>query len=177
MNNEKISKFLSYVLRHKPESIGLTLDKEGWTSADELISKATTQNYHFTYEQVVDVVKTCAKQRYTLDETTRRIRANQGHSVKVDVGLVAKVPPITLYHGTATRFSDAIEKEGLKPMSRLHVHLSADLETATMVGKRHGKLVIYEVNTRDMIKNFKFYQSENGVWLIDSVPAKYLKKL
>lgn len=177
MSNEKISKFLSYVLRHKPDSINLQLDKEGWANVDELISKAKMQKYHFTYEQLVDVVRSCEKQRYTLDDVNRRIRANQGHSINVDVGLVEKTPPTILYHGTATRFSEAIEKEGLKPMSRQHVHLSADLETAAVVGKRHGKLIIYEVDVAQMVKEgFHFYQSENGVWLTGLVQPKFLKR-
>lgn len=167
-----ISKFLSYVLRHRPDAIGITLDEHGWASVDEIIAKSKDP---ITWEQIVEVVSSNDKKRFSLDVENRRIRANQGHSVDVDVQLKAAVPPPVLYHGTAYKFLGAIVKEGLKPMSRQHVHLSADKETAQNVGSRRGQAEILKIDAHAMTRDgHQFYLSENGVWLVDSVPVKYI---
>jgi len=169
-----ISKHLSYVLRHKPESIGLELNDQGWTQIDDLILKSPKK---ITREILEYVVKTNDKKRFIISEDGHKIRANQGHSVKVDLALAEKTPPNILYHGTATRFLPSILDGGLKKMKRHHVHLSADIETASKVGQRHGKLVILTVNAAAMhLAKHKFYKSENGVWLTDVVPANFLSQ-
>ena len=170
-----LSKFLSMVLRHKPETIGIKLDSHGWANVDELIDKMSKRKY-INKDILEYIVKNDEKQRYSFNEDKTLIRANQGHSIKVDVELEEKEPPDILYHGTATKFVDGIEKEGLKHQSRLYVHLSKDIDTATKVGLRHGELVIYEVKAKEMFNDgFKFFISANGVWLTDHVPVKYLQ--
>lgn len=172
MSDIKISKLLSYVLRHKPEAIGLTLDAEGWAEVDELIAKA---DMPLTAEMIRDVVATNDKKRFALSADGRLIRANQGHSIKVDLGLQPVSPPEFLYHGTATRFLASIQESGLTPQSRQYVHLSADRETAAKVGARHGKLVILTVKAQEMHQAGQaFYQAKNGVWLADHVAPDYL---
>lgn len=175
----EMSKFLSYVLRHKPETINIQLDKEGWTNMQELIEAA------FSYEgktieisDILEIVAENDKKRFEISPNNTMIRAVQGHSTKeVDRSFKALVPPVKLFHGTATRFVDAILKQGLLPQSRHHVHLSADMETAVKVGSRHGKVVVFEVDAKQMLADgFKFYQAENGVWLTDTVPSKYLSQ-
>lgn len=171
-----LSKFLSLILRHKPETIGIKLDKHGWANVDELIKKMSKEKY-ITKDILEYIVEHDDKQRYSFNEDKTMIRANQGHSVKVDVELEEKEPPVILYHGTATKFVEGIEKEGLKHQNRLYVHLSKDIDTATKVGLRHGKLVIYEVKAKEMFNDgFKFFISANGVWLTDHVPVKYLRR-
>lgn len=171
---KELSKHLSYVLRHKPDAIGITLDQNGWTSVDELIAKSPKQ---FTPEILKLIVENNDKKRFILSEDGNRIRANQGHSVKVDLALEATSPPDFLFHGTATRFLDPILRDGLKKMNRHHVHLPADLETASKVGKRHGKLVILTVDAKAMQdEGHIFFKSENGVWLTDSVPVKFISQ-
>lgn len=180
-NQEKhivqVSKLLSFVLRHKPEAIGLVLDAEGWTSIDDLVAKGSTGKLKFDRTVVLHIVANCDKQRYSMSEDGQLIRANQGHSVK-DVHTVgdATEPPAILYHGTAERLVPLIIAEGIKPMSRQHVHLSADNETAVTVGKRHGKPVILVVNSGQMhADGIKFYKSDNDVWLCsDTINLKYL---
>jgi len=171
-----LSKFLSLILRHKPEAIGIKLDKHGWANVDELIKKMSKEKY-INKDILECIVEHDAKQRYSFNEDKTMIRANQGHSVKVDVELEEKEPPEILYHGTATKFVKGIEKEGLKHQNRLYVHLSKDIDTATKVGLRHGELVIYEVKAKEMFNDgFKFFISANGVWLTDHVPIKYLRR-
>lgn len=173
-NTTKISKFLSLILRHNPGKIGLTLDKCGWANVGDLLRKANRLNME-TLEHIVD---TCDKKRYEFNDDKTKIRARQGHSVKVDLGYKPQEPPAILYHGTTDRFADAINKEGLKKMNRHAVHLSADLATAESVGRRHGKLMIYMVSAHDMYEDgHKFYVSNNGVWLTDNVPVKYLSPI
>jgi len=178
MNNEKkkkISKHLSYILRHNPDAIGLTLDPKGWAIIAELISKSPKISHH---DQIKRIVEENDKQRFIISDDEKRIRANQGHSINIDLGLSPVPPPEILYHGTATRFLDSIQTQGLKKMSRQHVHLSGDIETATKVGRRHGKLALLEIAAQSMSDDgYTFFKSANGVWLTDHVPLQYLSGL
>lgn len=177
MTLNEISKFIALILRHKPETIGISLDEHGWANVSELIEGINKQQ-PFTMSDLEEIVKTDNKQRYSFNEDKTLIRANQGHSVPVDVELPEKEPPEFLWHGTGEKYTESIDKIGLIPKSRLYVHLSGDLETAKIVGKRHGKLVVYKVKSGEMAKDgFVFYQSVNGVWLTKEVPVKYLEKL
>ena len=176
MNHKRTSKLLSLVLRHKPETINVELDSQGWIDIDVLLEALAANNHKISRDQLSEVVRENDKQRFAIEGN--RIRANQGHSISVELGLREQPPPDVLYHGTATRFLDAILKEGLKRMNRQHVHLSADLTTASKVGVRHGKLVILEVDTHAMANDgHSFYISANGVWLTDHVPPDYLTEL
>ncbi len=176
---KKTSIFLALILRHKPETIGISLDKNGWASVREVIEGINrTNGYSMDMETLEEIVRTDEKGRYSFNEDKTLIRANQGHSVNVDVELEEKIPPETLYHGTAQRFADAIRAEGLKPMSRLYVHLSKDVKTAVKVGSRHGKPYVFKVNAGEMSRQgYKFLLSENGVWLTKSVPPDFLEEL
>lgn len=172
---ERLSKFISMILRHKPEVIGITLDEHGWANVDELV-EGINKNEAFSKATLEKIVKTDKKQRYSFSQDKTLIRANQGHSIPVDVELEKKEPPKVLYHGTGSRFVKSIQEQGLLPMERLYVHLSTDVETATNVGKRHGTPVIFKVNAEQMQKDsYDFFQSVNGVWLTKEVPAKYLE--
>ncbi|HEY4329241.1 MAG TPA: RNA 2'-phosphotransferase [Phycisphaerae bacterium] len=172
----KISKFLSLVLRHKPEAIGIVLDGAGWTDVEGLLEAAACGGVSFTMEELLEVVATNDKKRFAFNEDESRIRASQGHSVEVELGLAAVVPPEVLFHGTATRFLEGIRKEGLKRMSRRHVHLSAEEATATKVGARHGKVVVLRVRAGEMHRTGKaFYVSANGVWLTEGVGVEWLE--
>ena len=165
-------KFIALILRHNPSVIGITLDEHGWADADELISKLGV-----TREFLEKIVRLDNKQRYTFNEDGTKIRANQGHSVDVDVELERSVPPAVLYHGTGEKFVSSIDEAGLLPKSRLYVHLSSDYSTAVSVGSRHGRPVVYTVDTERMVKDgFVFFLSRNGVWLTKRVPVEYLKK-
>ena len=171
---KKVSKFLSFVLRHKPQSIGLNLDINGWADIDELIEKA--KNMELSKELIEEVVKDNDKQRFIIKNN--KIRANQGHSIEVDLEFKSVTPPSKLYHGTATKFIESIMKEGLTKQNRNHVHLSKDTQTASQVGQRHGKLVMLEVDSKKMFEEkFEFYLSQNGVWLTNNVPIRFLKKI
>ena len=175
--NERLGRFISLVLRHKPETIGLKLDKNGWVNCGELINGINrTGKYYINSDILDEIVRTNSKKRYSFSEDGKRIRANQGHSVKVDVGLKECRPPEFLYHGTAEKSLEAIFREGLKPMGRLYVHLSPDIETAINVGKRHGKPVVLRIDAGEMYLSgdYKFFLSENGVWLAESVPPEYI---
>jgi len=173
MNKTSLSKFLSYVLRHRPDSIGLEMSKAGWVNIAELLEKSKNG---LTREVLDEIVQEDGKQRYAVSEDGLQIRANQGHSVEVDLGLKAAIPPVTLYHGTPESEVAIIMKTGLKKMRRHHVHLSADFETALKVGKRRtGKALVLSVDTRNMVKQgIKFFISENGVWLTDFVAPEFL---
>lgn len=181
--NEKIvrqrSKFLSLVLRHQPASIGIQLDREGWTDIQMLLNQISRHQQKMSIEELLYVVENNDKKRFQISEDGQKIRAVQGHSstqVQRDYG--ATSPPDVLYHGTATRFVDSILQQGLIAGSRHHVHLSADLETATKVGQRHGKVVIFHIDTVKMQHDgFHFYQAENGVWLTEHIPALYLTQM
>ncbi len=173
----RTSKFLSLVLRHKPETANVKLDSAGWTSVDALIDGCRKTDCPITKSELIEVVANNNKKRFEFNEDQTKIRASQGHSLKVDLQYKAAVPPEVLYHGTATRNLDSIKIEGLTKRNRHHVHLSADPETAANVGGRHGKPYILTLNTRAMMADgHEFYISTNGVWLTDHVPAKFLFK-
>lgn len=172
---ESTSKFLSLVLRHQPEQIGLTLDGEGWALVDDLVRLSVASGTALDRDTIERIVAGSDKQRFALSVDGLRIRANQGHSVKVSLNLAPISPPDILYHGTATRFMSSIKAEGLHPGSRLQVHLSADSEVAHQVGARHGKPLVLHVDAKAMSsEGHLFYRSENGVWLTETVPAKYI---
>lgn len=170
------SKFLSFVLRHQPEAIGLRLDVEGWADINELIARSAREGKVLTRELITTVVETSEKKRFTLSPDGERIRAAQGHStLQVAINYPEKTPPEFLYHGTASRFLSSIKAQGLRPGSRQYVHLSADEVTARAVGQRHGKPVIIMVKAREMYqRGIPFYQAENGVWLTSEVSVEFL---
>jgi putative RNA 2'-phosphotransferase len=171
----RISKFLSLVLRHKPEEIGLTLDENGWAEVEELLRLANERGRTITRPLLDRVVAENDKKRFAFSDDGTRIRASQGHSVEVDLNLPPVEPPELLYHGTATRFLDSIRSQGLHSASRKHVHLSADAATAVKVGQRHGRPVVLVVRARDMhAAGHRFFRSANGVWLTDNVPVEFL---
>jgi putative RNA 2'-phosphotransferase len=171
----KISKFLSLVLRHKPETIGLSLDQGGWAQVNELLSAAKRAGVPLNEEILRQVVEQNDKQRFTFSEDHWKIRANQGHSIAVDLGLEPLIPPELLFHGTAIRFIESIKQKGLLPGSRRQVHLSPDERTAVKVGQRHGKPIVLTIQTGRMHKSgFQFYRSANLVWLTDKVPIEYI---
>jgi putative RNA 2'-phosphotransferase len=174
--NESLGRFISLVLRHHPESIGLTLDEFGYANVSELISQMNRHGKRIDFDTLKNIVETNDKQRYSFNGDYTKVRANQGHSIPVNLLLVERVPPEVLYHGTATRFLDSIMEEGITKQSRQYVHLSKDVETATKVGKRHGKSVVLVLDTLNMYRDgVKFYLSDNGVWLTDYVSSKYIK--
>lgn len=173
--NTKISKFLSLVLRHKPDAIGLNLTEDGWANITELVEKAAKSGLNLPIALIHHVVATNDKQRFSISPDGLWIRANQGHSVPVDLGLKPQVPPERLYHGTARRNLASIKAEGIKRSARQFVHLSIDAQKAVQVGKRHGNPIVLEVQAGEMQKDgFKFYCSENGIWLTEWVPTSYL---
>ena len=173
---QKVSKLLAQVLRHAPEKLALTPDSEGWVEVDALLKALTDHDLRISSEQLVEIVQTSDKKRFTLSEAGDQIRAAQGHSIAVDLGVEAVEPPSRLYHGTAEMTVTTIMADGLRPMSRQQVHLSGDRQTAFQVGARHGAPVILSVAAGDMHRTgYAFYQADNGVWLTDHVPAEYLK--
>lgn len=180
MTNEKeiisASKFLSLILRHAPETIGLQLDKEGWARVDDIIRLSKTHHVRLDRPLIRIVVDTNDKKRFVISEDGLNIRASQGHSLaNIDLEMQSVDPPGLLFHGTARRFIDSIREFGLGPGSRNHVHLSQDHETAIKVGARHGRPVVLLVRAAAMYKaGFAFYQSENGVWLTDKVPTSFI---
>ena len=173
------SKFISLILRHRPETIGVSLDEHGWADVQELIDGINrTDGHALDMEMLEEIVRTDEKKRYSFNGDHTLIRANQGHSIPVDVELEEKTPPDILWHGTGAKYVDSIDVQGLIPKSRLYVHLSPDAETARKVGSRHGRPVIYEIDCREMTKDgFQFFLSANHIWLTKNVPARYLKKL
>ncbi len=174
-NDVRISKLLALVLRHEPEKVGLRLDPAGWAGIDDLLAGIADHGMDLSEDDLRRIVAESDKQRYVIDGGRRAIRANQGHSVPVDLGLEPLAPPDQLYHGTATRFLDEILTSGLRPMSRQHVHLSAAADTARKVGSRHGKPCVLTVAAARMAANGSdFYRSLNGVWLTAAVPPVYL---
>jgi putative RNA 2'-phosphotransferase len=176
MSLNDTSKFIALILRHKPEAIGITLDEHGWANVDELIG-GIAKTRPFTMEMLEEIVSTDEKMRYSFNEDKTLIRANQGHSISVDVELEEKEPPKYLYHGTGEKYVSSIEENGLLPKSRLYVHLSSDYSTAEKVGARHGKPAVYKIRADEMFRDgYKFYLSVNGVWLTEKVPPRYFKR-
>src|SRR6185369_11200546 len=166
----RISKFLSLVLRHEPEKIGLALDDEGWTSVSDLLPRVIIDGNPITFDELQNVVVTNDKQRFSFSDDKTLIRANQGHSVQVALGYEPLSPPATLYHGTAERFLSSIERQGLLKGQRHHVHLSEDLKIATEVGTRYGRPVVLLIASERMNKHgHLFFRSQNGVWLTEHV--------
>ena len=175
MNLVKVSRFISLILRHKPEEIGIELDEHGWANVADLITGVSVNYPGFTMDILEEIVATDDKQRYSFNEDRTLIRANQGHSIPVDVELEQVEPPEYLYHGTGMKYYASIMETGLIPKSRLYVHLSGDVETAVDVGKRHGDPVVFCVDAKAMHKHgFIFYKSKNGVWLTEKVPNEFL---
>ncbi|WP_131668276.1 RNA 2'-phosphotransferase [Psychrobacter pygoscelis] len=174
--NVSASKFLSYILRHKPDAIGLSLDSEGWANIDELIRLANHSGTPLTLAQLFSIVEEDTKQRFSLSPDKTFIRAAQGHSLKsVRLNLTETLPPDRLFHGTAERFMDSILLNGLLPQQRQYVHLTDNPDTALETGRRYGKPVLLTVNSQKMIKDgHKFYQADNGVWLTVKVPNRYI---
>ena len=176
MARKNISKYISLILRHKPETIGITLDEHGWANVDELL-KGVSRKYPLTSEELDEIVATDEKQRYSFNDDGTLIRANQGHSIQVDVELAEVRPPEFLYHGTGEKYVSSIDRHGLIPKTRLYVHLSGDYETAVKVGSRHGKPVVYRILAGQMADaGITFYRSVNGVWLTKRVPREYMEK-
>jgi putative RNA 2'-phosphotransferase len=172
-----VSKYLSKHLRHQPEALGLTLEPGGWVCIDTLLQAAADNGFRISYDEFLECVETNDKQRFSIDDSGDRVRANQGHSVAVDLQLDPKEPPGQLYHGTVERFLESIEAQGLLKGRRQHVHLSLDRATATKVGARRGKPIILIVDAAGMhLAGHVFYVSTNGVWLTDRVPPQFLKR-
>ena len=166
------SKYISLILRHKPEAVGIKIDKHGWANTADLIQAIKIDMQTLEY-----IVETDNKGRYEFNSDRSKIRARQGHSIDVDVELEEREPPAILYHGTAEKYISSIEKYGIIPKGRLYVHLSSDIETAENVGKRHGNPVVIQINTGEMYADgYKFYRSRNGVWLTKFVDSKYIGK-
>jgi putative RNA 2'-phosphotransferase len=175
--SKKVSRLLSNVLRHKPENIGIKLDKQGWVLVVELLAGLkSVKDIDLSLKELATIVSTNDKKRFQFNEALSMIRASQGHSVKVDLGLKNERPPMHLFHGTPDRFLDSILREGLKKMKRHAVHLSEEVTTAEVVGKRRGKATVLEIQSARMyIDGIKFQKSENGVWLTDEVLPKYIR--
>ena len=176
MSLKDTSKFLSLLLRHKPQLVGLQLDEHGWADVEDLIRRVNRKR-PLDLSTLEQIVATDDKQRYSFSADGKLIRTNQGHSIPVDVELAELEPPEILYHGTSERFASSIREQGLIRKSRLYVHLSSDIDTATKVGKRHGTPKIFLVESGKMFADgHKFFRSVNGVWLTEHVPAIYLKE-
>jgi putative RNA 2'-phosphotransferase len=172
----RTSKFLSLVLRHEPERVGLKLGEAGWVGVDELLLAVNRNGVALTLEDLKHIVATSDKKRFAFSDDGRRIRASQGHSVEVDLQYLPQVPPEILYHGTATRFLDGIRKDGLQRMARHDVHLSAETKVTVQVGSRHGKPVLLTIRAGEMHRaGFEFRCSANGVWLVDHVPPQFIE--
>lgn len=180
MKSEKqqiqLSKFLSLILRHKPETIGIELDPNGWVDVNELIQKSNKNGIQFDRETLNHIVATNSKKRFAFNNKLDKIRASQGHSVEIKLGYKNQKPPEILFHGTSNKSVQSILETGLEKRNRQHVHLSSDIETAIKVGQRHGKPIVLVILAQKMYEdNFEFFISENGVWLTYYVPTKYLK--
>lgn len=172
-----MSKFLSLILRHNPELVGLVLDENGWCDVNDLIDKVNNHNGNSSLDlkQLRGIVDSNDKKRFTINEETLKIRANQGHSLDIDLKLPETTPPDILYHGTASRFIDSIKSSGLENRNRHHVHLTENIDTALNVGGRYGTPTLIEINTKQMVEDgLTFYRSDNGVWLTDHVDPKYM---
>lgn len=173
-NDIKLGRFLSLVLRHDPSAAGISLDEHGWADVDVLLNGVRETGRQIDRETLERIVRENNKQRYSFNADCTKIRANQGHSLQVDVELKEAEPPRYLYHGTAVRFLFAIQTEGIRKMARQYVHLSGDYQTAVSVGRRHGAPVVLRIDAGTMAENgVRFYRSENGVWLCEHVPPEY----
>ena len=173
-----VSKYLSKYLRHRPGELGLELTPDGWVPVDALLTASARRGFPISREELEEVVARNDKKRFAFDRSGTMIRAQQGHSVPVDLGLELAEPPPTLYHGTPERNLPKILRQGLRKMSRHHVHLSPDEKTAATVGRRRGRPVVLLVDTRPMRRDgWEFYRSDNGVWLVEYVPTRYLSRL
>ena len=181
MDLNSLSKYISLILRHKPEVIGISLDEHGWANVDELISGIVNSDKNYVglnLDIIEEIIRTDNKQRYSFNEDKTLIRANQGHSILVDVELEKKQPPEFLYHGTGKKYVESISNQGLIPKSRVYVHLSKDIETAINVGKRQGEVVLYLIQSSEMYRDgYEFYLSKNGVWLTKKVPMEYMEEI
>lgn len=176
MNQKHLSKFLSLILRHRPEVIGITLDENGWADVEELLEKIQQSGKEISFEQLREIVATNDKKRFTFDDTLQKIRANQGHSIAVKLDIPAIQPPDILYHGTAEKHLSSILEKGLLKGKRQYVHLSSDRETAFKVGQRHGKPRVLMIDAAKMAtEGHVFYRSKNGVWLTEYIPPLYIK--
>lgn len=176
MDYKKISKIMSYALRHKPEKLGIDVDKGGWTNMDKLVRALQDHFPDITYQIVVDVIQSNDKQRFTLSSNRDRVRAAQGHSLDVDLGYSTTRPPDRLFHGTSSNNYIGIMKHGINKGTRHHVHLSPDFETAKTVGSRKGKPLVLTIATNAMYADgYKFFKSDNGVWLTDFIPTQYIE--
>ena len=176
-SQSRLSRTLSLVLRHDPGVIGLILDGHGWARIDELLDCLNRKGKRVDRDLLEKIVAESDKQRFRISKDGKRLRANQGHSILIELNFEEKDPPQWLYHGTASRFMNAIEREGLQKQSRHHVQLSGDKDTARKAGARHGKPVVLEVAAQLMVSHgHQFFQSENGVWLVDEVPPDYLNQ-
>ena len=174
----QLSKFLSLVLRHNPDAIGIELDSNGWADVKDLIEKMNSSGKHIDLETLEAIIETSSKKRFRFNEDKSLIRASQGHSIEIDLGYEAKVPPRRLFHGTGAKYVDSIYESGIQKRNRHHVHLSKDIETALSVGQRHGRPVVFEILTDEMTQEgFDFYESENGVWLTDEIPARFIRRI
>ena len=180
--NEKerinLSKFLAYILRHNPSAVGISLDERGWADVDELIKGINATGRSIDRDLLEQIVREDKKGRYSFNEDKSKIRANQGHSVSVEVEMDERVPPDILYHGTAKRFLESIKEHGILRRSRNFVHLSGDIKTAFVTGSRHGEPVVLAIGTKEMAaEGYRFYLSANGVWQSSDIPWKYVKRI
>lgn len=174
----RISKFLSLILRHEPDRVGLELDSAGWVGVTELLEAVNRHGVALTLEQLKQVVETNDKKRFAFSQDGKRIRASQGHSIEVDLRYAPTLPPDFLYHGTPERFVDSIRRSGLNKGQRHHVHLSPDPETATKVGQRRGHPVVLRIRAGEMHRlGHLFYRSANNVWLVEHVPSQFIDLL
>ena len=174
-SDKEISKFMSLVLRHQPEKINVVLDENGWTDVAIFLSQMNTKGFSVDMKKLEEIISINEKQRFALNDTKDKIRANQGHSVEIDLGLSPTEPPQILYHGTSQNAISSIKEQGITKQNRQHVHLSAQIETAINVGSRHGKVVVLTIKALEMHQNGEiFYISDNGVWLTDMIENKYI---
>ncbi len=175
MDKNNISRFLSLVLRHDPSKIGITLDQQGWIAVDVLLHQLNDHGKNINFETLKEVVADNDKKRFAFNEDQTKIRASQGHSIKVDLKYKSIEPPEFLYHGTVPKFMDAIKENGLLKMTRHHVHLSESRDTATKVGARRGDPIILSIRSGEMFKaGYSFYKSENNVWLTNHVASEFI---